>query len=59
MYETRYYTPMDLLLNFGAFKSILDIFIGLVAGMFIYKSYSTYVSREIQRELQIKQAEEV
>jgi len=45
--ETRYFGLVDLFLKLGAFKSIFELFIAIVIGLFIYKSYSTYVCRQI------------
>lgn len=42
----------------GAFKAILDILITYLIGNYIYKSYSTFVSRHIQVDLQKKQADQ-
>lgn len=49
--ETSYYTLLTLVLNMGAFKAIIDIIVAFLTGHFIYLSYSTFVSRHIQRDL--------
>ena len=48
--ETKYYSFLDLLLDIGAFKAVLEIIAYILVSAYAYKSYSTYVSRQIQKE---------
>lgn len=57
MTETKYYSLLDLLLDIGAFKSVLEIAAYVLVSAYAYKSYSTYVSRQIQKDIKQKSRE--
>jgi hypothetical protein len=49
--ETKYYTFWSFFLELGAFRSIIELVVAIIAGASIYKSYSTFMSRQIQRDM--------